>query len=128
MIHEGHCFFSKAFLRFSDKLADLKRRIEDRAVNQKVTQSISFMEKKCAFFSKQSCQRVVFYTKIEKSKNKSFYQLASLTGAQITTKVGDLESSFDKIEFCPTFDRSYNFSSTVVFSFNYSQPLKYFSF
>ena len=52
--------FSKAFLRFSDKLADLKRRIEDRAVNQKVTQSISFMEKKCAFFSKQSFQRVGF--------------------------------------------------------------------
>ena len=127
--HEGHCFFSKAFLRFSDKLADLKRRIEDRAVNQKVTQSISFMEKKCAFFFQSKVAKgLVFYTKIEKSKNKSFYQLASLTGAQITTKVGDLESSFDKIEFCPTFDRSYNFSSTVVFSFNYSQPLKYFSF
>ena len=80
------------------------------------------------FFQSKVAKGLVFYTKIEKSKNKSFYQLASLTGAQITTKVGDLESSFDKIEFCPTFDRSYNFSSTVVFSFNYSQPLKYFSF
>ena len=129
--------FSKAFLRFSDKLADLKRRIEDRAVNQKVTQSISFMEKKCAFFCFQSkvAKGLVFYTKIEKSKKNlriiikvSISSLRSRELKLLSTKVGDLESSFDKIEFCPTFDRSYNFSSTVVFSFNYSQPLKYFSF
>ena len=88
-------------------------------------------------FSKQSCQRVGLLHedwKILKKKNLRIIIKVSISSLRsrelklLSTKVGDLESSFDKIEFFPTFDRSYNFSSTVVFSFNYSQPLKYFSF
>ena len=90
-----------------------------------------------AFFQSKASKGLVFYTKIGKTKKKLRISIvifnSSLRSQQPKlqhSKVGDLESSFDKIEFCSKkgiFDRSYNFS-TVVFSFNYSQPLKYFSF
>ena len=134
--HEGHCFFFKSLFTVFWQIGRSKEKNWRQSCQSKSHAIDQFHGKEMRIFFVFKAKLPKGWSFTRRSKNlkkttnyhKSFYQLASFTGAQITTKVGDLESSFDKIEFCPTFDRSYNFSSTVVFSFNYSQPLKYFSF
>ena len=140
--HEGHCFFFFCFFKslFTVfwQIGRSKEKNWRQSCQSKSHAIDQFHGKEMRIFFKAKLPKGWFSTRrLEKLKKKLRISIvifnSSLRSQQPKlqhSKVGDLESSFDKIEFCPKkgiFDRSYNFS-TVVFSFNYSQPLKYFSF